>query len=50
MSACPFCQTMISDGVKHFNKDEEIEVLDIAEMLERGLPTAKVEASAEAPA
>jgi Fe-S oxidoreductase len=36
--ACPFCKTMISDGVKHFNKDEEIEVLDIAEIVERGLP------------
>ncbi|HWB81685.1 MAG TPA: (Fe-S)-binding protein [Nannocystaceae bacterium] len=44
--ACPFCKTMISDGVKHFNKDEEIEVLDIAEILERGLPKPKAEAQA----
>lgn len=36
--ACPFCKTMVSDGIKHFNKDEEIEVLDIAEIVERSLP------------
>lgn len=29
---CPFCMTMIKDGVKHFNKENEIEVLDIAEI------------------
>jgi len=35
---CPFCKTMISDGIKHFNKDEEIEVLDIAEIVAAALP------------
>ena len=29
---CPFCRTMIRDGVKHFNKEQEISVLDIAEI------------------
>ncbi len=29
---CPFCMTMIRDGVKHFNKEQEIEVLDVAEI------------------
>jgi len=29
---CPFCKTMISDGMKHFDKDE-IEVLDIAQVV-----------------
>ncbi len=29
---CPFCMTMMRDGVKHFNKEQEIEVLDIAEI------------------
>ncbi|MFD1628646.1 (Fe-S)-binding protein [Pseudopedobacter beijingensis] len=29
---CPFCMTMIKDGVKHFEKESEIEVLDIAEI------------------
>ena len=32
-TGCPFCNTMMTDGVKHFNKEEEIEVLDIAEMI-----------------
>ena len=32
-SACPFCMTMITDGVKHFEKNEEVEVKDIAEII-----------------
>ncbi len=32
-SNCPFCMTMISDGVKTKDKDEEVRVLDIAEIL-----------------
>ncbi|HET8827707.1 MAG TPA: (Fe-S)-binding protein [Pelobium sp.] len=35
-TGCPFCMTMINDGVKHFEKETEIRVLDIAEI------TAKV--------
>ena len=31
-AACPFCMTMLSDGVKNYNKEEEIKVLDIAEI------------------
>lgn len=31
--ACPFCMTMMTDGVKHFNKEAEVKVLDIAELL-----------------
>lgn len=31
--ACPFCMTMITDGVKHFEKSEEVEVKDIAEII-----------------
>jgi Fe-S oxidoreductase len=30
---CPFCKTMISDGIKHFDKEDDIEVLDIAEVV-----------------
>ncbi|RJP70017.1 MAG: 4Fe-4S dicluster domain-containing protein [Ignavibacteriales bacterium] len=32
-SACPFCMTMLSDGVKSFDKLEEVEVKDIAEIV-----------------
>jgi len=32
-SACPFCMTMLSDGVKDFEKNEEVDVKDIAEIL-----------------
>src|SRR5258708_7205611 len=31
-SACPFCMTMLTDGVKLENKEGEIQVLDIAEI------------------
>lgn len=31
--ACPFCMTMITDGVKNFNKEGEVQVLDIAELI-----------------
>jgi len=31
-SACPFCMTMLSDGVKVKEKEQEIKVLDIAEI------------------
>lgn len=31
--ACPFCMTMLSDGVKMNNKEQEVSVKDIAELL-----------------
>ena len=31
--ACPFCNTMMSDGVKHFNKEDQTQVLDVAELV-----------------
>ena len=32
-TGCPFCNTMMTDGVKNFNKEEEVQVLDIAELI-----------------
>jgi heterodisulfide reductase subunit D len=32
-SACPFCNTMLTDGVKHEEKEDQVKVLDIAEMI-----------------
>ncbi len=34
--ACPFCMTMMSDGVKNKEKEEEIKVKDIAELIAEG--------------
>lgn len=31
--ACPFCSTMMTDGVKHFEKEKEVKVYDIAELI-----------------
>jgi heterodisulfide reductase subunit D len=32
-TGCPFCNTMMTDGVKATNKESEIQVLDIAELI-----------------
>jgi Fe-S oxidoreductase len=31
--ACPFCNTMLTDGVKHEEKEESVKVLDLAELI-----------------
>ena len=36
-TACPFCMTMITDGLKYTNKEEEIKNLDIAELVAQSL-------------
>lgn len=38
--ACPFCHTMLTDGLKHFGKDEDIAVVDIAVAIAATLPDA----------
>lgn len=32
-TACPFCMTMMDDGVKHFEKEKTIKVYDLAELV-----------------
>ena len=32
-SACPFCNTMLTDGVKHEEKEDQVKVMDIAELI-----------------
>jgi heterodisulfide reductase subunit D len=32
-SACPFCNTMLTDGVKHEEREDQVKVLDIAELI-----------------
>jgi Fe-S oxidoreductase len=52
---CPFCKTMVTDGMKHFDKDEDIEVLDIAQLIaatlrgprDEGLVGAEAEGAAD---
>ncbi|MCA9527723.1 MAG: hypothetical protein KC549_15650, partial [Myxococcales bacterium] len=33
--ACNFCMTMVEDGVKARSKEDEVQVLDLAELLDR---------------
>ncbi len=42
VSACPFCNTMLTDGVKHEEKENQVEVMDIAEMIEKELLSTSV--------
>ena len=35
--ACPFCLTMINDGIKGKEIDSKIQIKDIAELLEENL-------------
>jgi Fe-S oxidoreductase len=32
-AGCPFCNTMMTDGVKHFEKENDIVVKDVAELI-----------------
>ncbi len=32
-AGCPFCNTMLTDGVKNFNKEGDVAVMDVAEMI-----------------
>jgi heterodisulfide reductase subunit D len=36
-AACPFCNTMLTDGVKAAEKEGEVQVLDVAELVARSL-------------
>jgi Fe-S oxidoreductase len=47
-SACPFCMTMLTDGIKSKNLEESIQQLDVAELLERSCRVVEV-APAELP-
>ncbi|HZE84354.1 MAG TPA: (Fe-S)-binding protein, partial [Puia sp.] len=32
-AACPYCNTMLTDGVKHGEKEEQVKVMDVAELI-----------------
>ncbi|GAC1485590.1 MAG: (Fe-S)-binding protein [Flavisolibacter sp.] len=36
-ASCPFCNTMLSDGIKAADKENEVEVLDVAELVAASL-------------
>ena len=36
-TACPYCLTMLEDGIKAKGADGSVKVLDIAELLEKSL-------------
>jgi len=52
-TACPFCQTMITDGLKAQSKEDEVRQLDVVELLEESCSLdkkAKAEATQDAAA
>ena len=46
--ACPFCNIMLTDGMKQRNVEDKIEVLDIAELVARRMPDVPVGTGAQA--
>ena len=38
--ACPFCNIMMTDGLKHRDKEEEVQVLDVSELVAQNLVPA----------
>jgi Fe-S oxidoreductase len=41
--ACPFCNIMLTDGMKQRNVDEKIRVLDVAELVAASIPDVPVD-------
>jgi hypothetical protein len=41
-SACPFCMTMLTDGVTSKNLEDSIKQLDVAELLDRACEVVDV--------
>jgi heterodisulfide reductase subunit D len=44
-AACPFCNTMLTDGVKINEKEETVKVLDIAEIIAASMMGSELQAS-----
>jgi Fe-S oxidoreductase len=42
--ACPFCNIMLTDGMKQRNVDDKIQVLDVAELVAQNIPDVPVSA------
>jgi Fe-S oxidoreductase len=42
--ACPFCNIMITDGVKQRNAEDRLQVLDVAELVARSIPDVPLSA------
>jgi Fe-S oxidoreductase len=41
--ACPFCNIMLTDGMKTFNREEDVQVLDVAELVANAIPDVSVD-------
>ena len=48
-SACPYCMTMLTDGIKSKNLEDQIQQLDIVELLDRACERVEVPAPADVP-
>ena len=42
--ACPFCSIMITDGMKQRNQEDNVAVLDVAELVARAIPDVPLSA------
>jgi Fe-S oxidoreductase len=45
-TGCPFCLTMLQDGVNELGKEDQLRVLDVAEIVAQGLDGRKGQSEA----
>ena len=48
-SACPFCMTMLTDGIKSKNLEDKVKQLDIVELLDQSCAQVEIPAPVEPP-
>jgi Fe-S oxidoreductase len=46
-SGCPFCMTMLTDGLKAHEKEESVQARDVAELLAESVGAQETKAAAE---
>ena len=49
-TACPYCMIMLDDAVRAFNKEDDVRVLDLSQLVEQSFTTAADSATPASPA
>ena len=49
-SGCPFCMTMLTDGIKSKSLEDEVKQMDVAELLEQSCDLVEAKPATDGPA